>query len=66
LHHDWSNRWRLKTTDDAAAILIENAASGFALDAGEYASKDNSRDPHLGAPHWAPWQQWIIVRVALK
>lgn len=63
LNHDWSRRWRLKPTDDRVAFLIENAASGFALDAGEQA--ENGRDPHLWHAHWPPWQQWIIVRLPL-
>jgi hypothetical protein len=62
---DWSSRWRLRATKDGAAFLIENARSGFALDAGEKAT--NGRDPHVwGESHWAPWQQWIVVRLPLS
>jgi hypothetical protein len=63
LNHDWSRRWRLKATDDRVASVIENAASGFALDAGQEA--ENGRDPHLWPTHWPSWQQWIIVRLPL-
>jgi hypothetical protein len=63
LSHDWSKRWRLKVSDDRVAFVIENAASGFALDAG--AEAENGRDPHLWPTHWAAWQQWIIVRLPL-
>lgn len=63
LKSDWSVRWRLKTTDDGVAFVIQNAASRYALDAGEKA--ENGRDPHVWSTHWAPWQQWIIVRLPL-
>jgi hypothetical protein len=61
--NDWSTRWRLKSTDDGVAFLIQNSASGYALDAGQNA--ENGRDPHVWQPHWAGWQQWIIVRLPL-
>jgi hypothetical protein len=60
---EWSTRWRLKNTDDGAAFLIQNS-SGHALDAGENAS--NGRDPHLWSSHWAPWQQWMVLRLPLS
>jgi hypothetical protein len=63
LSHDWSRHWRLKASEDRVAFVIENAASGFALDAG--AKAENGRDPHLWRTHWAPWQQWMIVRLPL-
>lgn len=60
---DWSTRWRLRSTDDGVAFVIQNATSGQALDAGEKA--ESGRDPHVWETHWAPWQQWIIVRLPL-
>lgn len=63
-HPDWSRRWRLAPTDDRSAFLVQNADSGYALDAGEAA--ENGRDPHLWPEgHWAAWQQWMIVRLPL-
>jgi hypothetical protein len=64
LHSDWSTKWRLKTSDDGVAFVIENASSGFALDAGRDAT--NGRDPHVSETNWDPWQQWIILRLPLK
>lgn len=58
---DWSARWRLKAPDDGVVFLIQNTASSYALDAGEKAG--NGRDPHVWSSHWAPWQQWIIMRL---
>jgi Ricin-type beta-trefoil lectin domain-like len=63
VHHDWSRRWRLRSTEDRAAFVIENASSGFALDAGAEPDKENKHDPHVWPTNREPWQQWIIVRL---
>jgi Ricin-type beta-trefoil lectin domain-like len=60
---DWSTRWRLKESRDKVAFVIENANSGYALDAGRDAK--NGADPHLWRTTWDPWQQWIIARLPL-
>ncbi|OHV28612.1 hypothetical protein BCD49_37790 [Pseudofrankia sp. EUN1h] len=60
----WSRQWRIKNTDDGVAFAIQNATSGYALDAGQHA--ENLSDPHLWpTTHWDPWQQWIIARLPL-
>lgn len=68
LSHDWSRRWKIKATEDRAAFAIENAASGFALDAGyEVLKKEQKdRDPHVWESNGDPWQQWMIVRLPFR
>jgi hypothetical protein len=63
LANDWSTRWRLKSTDDGVAFLIQNAASGYALDAGQ--KPEDPPRPHMWRPNWSAWQQWIVVRLPL-
>lgn len=63
VHHDWSRRWKLKSTEDRAAFFIQNASSGFALDAGAQPDEENKHDPHVWPANTDPWQQWIIVRL---
>ncbi len=63
VHPDWSRRWKLSSTKDQAAFAIENASSGYALDAGMEPDKDNKHDPHIWPTTWDPWQQWIIARL---
>jgi hypothetical protein len=67
LSHNWSRRWRLKATEDRAAFAIENASSGFALDAAYEVLKkpQEDRNPHVWPSNGEPWQQWMIVRLPL-
>lgn len=55
--------WRLNTSDDGAAFLLETRDSHHALDTGGQA--DRSQSPILYSSHWAAWQQWIICRLPL-
>jgi hypothetical protein len=55
--------WKLNTSDDGAAFLLETSDSHHALDTGGQA--DPYRSPILWASHWAAWQQWIICRLPL-
>ena len=50
-------------SEDRGAFVIENASSGFALDAGQDPDKENRYDPHVWPANKDPWQQWIIVRL---
>lgn len=68
-------KWRLRPTEDRAAFLIECKNSEHALDASTdarlpAASPDGSvadpTAPILWASHWAPWQQWILLRLPLS
>jgi len=58
-----AQKWRLKTSDDGAAFLLETKESHHALDTGGQA--DLHRQPILWASHWAAWQQWMICRLPL-
>lgn len=66
VYHDWSRSWKLRSSEDRVAFAIENASSGFILDAGREPDKDNKYDPHVWPDNnWDPWQQWIILRLPL-
>jgi hypothetical protein len=66
--------WRLRPTEDRAAFVVETAISEHALDAGQNPrlpasggdhSISDPTSPHMWGTHWAPWQQWMIVRLPL-
>lgn len=63
LSADSAQTWRLKTTDDGAAFLIETGTSHYALDTGRDA--ESWTTPILWSSHQAPWQQWMICRLPL-
>jgi len=69
-----NQEWRMTPTDDRVAFLIETKRSTHALDASRDArlpaaepdgSIENPTKPFLWSSHWAPWQQWLVVRMPL-
>jgi hypothetical protein len=56
-------RWRMKTTDDGGAFLVESAVAPFALDATE--TPEDLTVPYLWSSHWQTWQQWVVCRLPM-